>query len=143
MENEKIVATLELSDKCALVFSLRVFKGRKYAAITKFLGHNSDNPKPIGGLILNVDKFKEMFVAMDGHTEELLDPVEKEIAVVQIKDGEILRVGVSVYNGKPGIDLRKYIIQDGNNLPTRKGVRIPIEEVDSLEDCLQKLFELL
>ena len=143
MSDEKLIATLELSPKYILGFSLKTFRGKKYASITRFLISDYNEPKPIGGLTLGLDKFKEMVEIMEQHIGDLLDPVEKEITYISLKQNETLRICVSVYNSKSGIDLRKYIIDGENKIPTRKGIRIPIEEADSLEDCLQQLSQAI
>lgn len=144
MKNEEeLVTTLELSKNSTLSFSLNTFKGKRYAAITKFLISDSGEPKPTGGLTLDIDKFKEMLGVIEQHIEDLLDPEEKEIATISLRPNETLRIGVSFFEGKSGIDLRKYIIDGDKKIPTRKGVRIPIEEADSLEESLQQLSEAI
>ncbi len=144
MNKDKLIATIELSPNYILGFSLVNFKGTKYASITKFsVSDFSDDPKPMASLTLDVDKFKEMVVIIESHLDELLDPVEKEIAVISLRPSEILLISVSSYKEKFGIDIRKYIIDGEVRIPTKKGVRVPIEETDSLEECLRQLSEAI
>lgn len=143
MNNVELIGSIELSPGTSYGFSLGEFNGKSYASITKFIISKNADPKPVGGLTLSTDDFKKMVMLMDTQLETLLAAEETELGIIQLKAGERLRIAVTVFNDKYGVDLRKYVEVGEEYVPTKKGVRIPVEDVDTLMEYLQAMFEKL
>lgn len=141
---DQLITTIDCSPTVNVVFSLRVYRGVKYIALTKFLsGKNDIKPKPIGGVVFTPDVFLQINTIITEHTGDLLDANIKLIDTVASKEGEEVQISISEYNGVVGIDIRKYLILGDIKKPTKSGVRFPIEEVDSIAECFDKVTKLL
>lgn len=141
MPNEdQLIATLEHTASTSITFSLRIFRGKKYVAITKFLHREgNESPKPIGGVVFGTDVFLSINKLISEHTEDLLDPAEKVIGTIETKPGEEVRVSIAEHEGRVGIDLRKYVVAGETHTPTHKGIRVSIEEADTLVGCFDSV----
>lgn len=47
-------------------------------------------------------------------------------------------VSVSLYRGEPRVDIRHHYHKDGAVLPTKKGINLPLHEIDMLIEALQE-----
>jgi len=65
---------------------------------------------------------------------------EKIVAEFAKNDRETVKLRLSVFRGKEYVDLRLYIKgADGEEIPTKKGVNLPIEKIPELKKAIAKL----
>ena len=69
---------------------------------------------------------------------------ERTVHRIEKRDGEEIRATVSEYRGEEYLSLRVYFrSQDGQWLPTRKGITLASSRLDELEIAITKLREHL
>ena len=68
-------------------------------------------------------------------------PEEQILYEFDKNDREVVKLRKSTFKGKEYIDLRLYVKGEGDNedIPTKKGVNVPIEKIDELKKALTKL----
>ena len=72
--------------------------------------------------------------------EHLMADLEEKIAVHEKARGETIHVYIGEYNGKKYLHIREwYVDKDQEEKPTKKGVAIPIEKVQTLKEAIDKL----
>jgi hypothetical protein len=72
--------------------------------------------------------------------EEKTEDQEKIIYQFEKNERETVKLRTSVFKGKEYVDLRLYIKgPDGDEIPTKKGVNLPIEKISELKKAISKL----
>jgi hypothetical protein len=62
------------------------------------------------------------------------------IATFPKNEREVIKVRKSTFKGKDYVDIRTYVItEDGTEIPTKKGVNVPIDLVDELKKAVAKI----
>lgn len=113
-------------------------------AITKFLQTaTEDEPKPVGGLVMTPEVFIKLVEVLDTNAEKILNGTEQVISSIPTKLGEVLRISTVTYHDHTGIDVRKYILSEETETPTRKGFRVPQTDYSDLMDSLFQMQDAL
>jgi len=140
MGNNELISTLDLTDSTSIVFSVSLFHGKKYISLAKCIcGSNSEKPIFAGGINVLFDHFKELNDLLTKNTENILEATEKNIGKIEVKDSEEIQVSIVSYQGRVGVDIRKYLVNGDAKTPTKKGIRIPIEQADELLECFESV----
>ncbi|XP_003575132.1 RNA polymerase II transcriptional coactivator KIWI isoform X2 [Brachypodium distachyon] len=67
------------------------------------------------------------------------EDADDSTVVAQISKNK--RVSVKSWNGKVMVDLREFYVKDGKDLPTRKGISLPIDQWKILKDNIKAIDE--
>ena len=68
------------------------------------------------------------------------DAQEEILYAFDKNEREIVKLRRSTFKGKEYVDLRLYVkTPDGEDIPTKKGVNIPVEMVDELKKAIATL----
>jgi hypothetical protein len=67
-------------------------------------------------------------------------PVEEKVTIHEKSRGETINVYIDEYKGTKYLHIREwYVDKDQESKPSKKGVAIPLEKVDSLRKALDQL----
>ncbi len=65
---------------------------------------------------------------------------EKKVTIHEKARGETINLYIAEYAGKKYLHIREwYLDKDGTEKPTKKGVAIPVEKVEILQDAISKM----
>ncbi len=133
------VGSLTLSDKAEVLFYLDIYQGKKFANIRKFIRSEKYTGPTKSGVKLNKDVFKKVQEALQDVPSSLSEAEEKELALISVSRIVSIRVSISYYQGKYGIDIREYYKTPNYKGPGKTGVRIPYEFLGQMRAFLEQM----
>jgi hypothetical protein len=145
MENNfgDLVCSFQKSDTELIGAGFSTYRGNEYFYIRVFqqVLFELDNIIPTQkGITIKVDKFDAVYEAVQNITEVMTN--DKVVKTIQKNNNEQIKIGVSEFRGNVYIYIRIYFKnKDGEYLPTKKGVNIPLAKYDELVEMMNKLSE--
>jgi hypothetical protein len=125
----KEVGTIAYSSTSEVRFYVDEFRGRKYAAVRRFLKSPRYTGPTRSGITLDGEMLEKVVGAIGTHASGGAKAEEKELGRYLRRPGVELVVRIQVYKDKPGIDIREWLDSD----------RIPHEKLEELLGHLKKL----
>lgn len=138
-DEDQIVSNLDLTEHTTLSFSVWKHNGKIYGSIRTFVFTDNYEGPGLSGFAMEADKIDQLCEILNQRTEDILDPEPKEIATIPLRAGYFLRIGVNEYKGRTGVDIRVYFSNEIETGPTKRGIRISIEEIDQFMEKLEEL----
>ncbi len=132
----KEVGSIASSPTSEFRFYIDEFRGRKYAAIRRFLKSPRYTGPTQSGITMDNTLLDSLILTLEKITAQ---PEEKELARFPRRPGVELVVRISVYRDKHGIDIREWLQSGQYTGWSKRGVRIPYESLAELISLLKKL----
>ncbi|HEY9788392.1 MAG TPA: transcriptional coactivator p15/PC4 family protein [Candidatus Obscuribacterales bacterium] len=118
------------------------YRGTKYLHIREWYLDKDQEEKPTKkGIALPVDKCEALRDAIGRMgPNDKTGSLEERITVHEKARGETINVYVGEYRGTKYLHIREwYLDKDQEEKPTKKGVAIPLEKVEALNDAIDRL----
>lgn len=139
----KEVGQIAYSSTSDVRFYVDEFRGRRYAAVRRFLKSPRYTGPTRSGVTLDGEMLGRVVVAIEGYSTNGAEPKEQELGRYQRRPGVDLVVRIQVYKEKAGIDIREWLDSEQYSGWSKKGVRIPHERLAELLTHLKALREAL
>lgn len=135
--------SIALSEESELKFYVDEYRGTRYAAIRTFVKRESYSGPTKAGITLNAPTLQGVIAALGKLPPEPKVVEETELARLPRKAGVELVVRVTIYKDSTGIDLREWVDEPTYKGWSKKGVRIPYQELRKALGFLKAMPEML
>jgi hypothetical protein len=139
VSEERVVATLKISETSELVFYLDCWRERTWANVRKFLHGERYVGATKAGVKLELDAVPQIVGVLSSMCSCAADIEQREYLRLPAAGNQFVALRGSLYKGMLGADLRVWFSRADDALPTKKGVRIPIELLPEAVECFRQL----
>lgn len=137
------LGAIKLSEESELKFYVDEYKGYKYGSIRTFVKRPTYSGPTKAGITVNAATLDGVLEALAKLPTEPKTLEDAELARLPRKAGITLVVRITIYKDTTGIDLREWVEEPAYTGWSKKGVRIPYEELAKTLELLGKMKPLL
>lgn len=137
------LGAIKLSEESELKFYVDEYKGYKYGSIRTFVKRPTYSGPTKAGITVNAATLDGVVEALAKLPKEPKTLEDAELARLPRKAGITLVVRITIYKDTTGIDLREWVEEPAYTGWSKKGVRIPYEELAKTLELLGKMKPLL
>jgi len=137
-----IVASFPKNNREAVCVGINEYKGKTYLFIRAYVPSLTGELTPTkDGISLSIEKCDELVKGIKA-LEDIMSS-EKLVAQIQKNSREEIRIGLNLYKDIPLIQIRTYAAygEDGEFLPTKKGIAFNVNLLPQLLESVDKLCE--
>jgi hypothetical protein len=135
----KDVGALPLNETSDLRFYVDEYKGFKYASIRTFLKGGEYSGPTKSGVTMNAAVLAGVIEALAKLPAEPTALQEQELGRFPKKMGATLVVRVTIYKDATGIDIREWVEDEAYKGWSKKGVRIPYQDLPKAMAFLREM----
>jgi len=128
----KEVGAIAYSPTSDVRFYVDEFRGRRYAAVRRFLKSPRYTGPTRSGVTLDAEMLGKVVAAVETHAKNGAAAQEAELGRFTRRPGVDLVVRIQVYKDRPGIDIREWLESEQYKGWSKKGVRIPHEKLQEV-----------
>jgi hypothetical protein len=139
----KEVGSIAYSSTSDVRFYVDEFRGRRYAAVRRFLKSPRYTGPTRSGVTLDGELLGKVVGAIEGYATNGAEAKEQELGRYLRRPGVELVVRIQIYKDKAGIDIREWLDSEQYSGWSKKGVRIPHEKLPDLRTHLKALLGAL
>lgn len=139
----KELGAIPLGETSELKFYVDEYKGHRYGSIRTFVTGDTYSGPTKAGVTLNARVLEETLPALEKLPAEPVDAEDRELARVPKKLGVELVVRVTFHKGTIGIDLREWVDEAGFKGWSKKGVRVPYNNLAAMIAYLREMKALV
>jgi hypothetical protein len=139
----KEVGAISYSSTSDVRFYVDEFRGRRYAAVRRFLRSPRYTGPTRSGVTLDGEMLSKVVEAIESYAGNGGEAKEQELGRFSRRPGVELVVRIQIYKEKAGIDIREWLDSDQYSGWSKKGVRIPHEKLPDLRTHLKALKDAL
>lgn len=139
----KELGAIPLGDTSELKFYVDEYKGHRYGSIRTFVTGGTYSGPTKAGVTLNARVLEEALPALENLPAEPVDVEDRELVRVPRKLGVELVVRVTLHKGTTGIDLREWVDEAGFKGWSKKGVRVPYNNLAEMIAYLRQMKALV
>ncbi|MFA6583381.1 MAG: PC4/YdbC family ssDNA-binding protein [Elusimicrobiaceae bacterium] len=133
------MGVLPATEGSEIRFSIDEYRGHKYASIRKYLKRDSYNGPTRSGITMSkeiVDGVLDALLKLPGEPEAI---VEQELGKFAKRPGLSVVARITIYRDSTGIDLREWQEDVSYKGWTKRGIRLPYENVKEIIGFLKKM----
>lgn len=141
-----LVERLQLSDATQIVLGISTFKGIPFGSFRKFVQSERYSGPTRAGFAISGDVLKlmiEHLTRLKGRIDDILrSPLPIECGRFKKSTQAELVIQVVAHERRPGesyVDVREFVTSQRFTGWTRKGIRFPVEALESMVEAAQKL----
>ena len=139
----KEFGTIILTDESEIKFYVDQYKGFTYASARTFLKRAGYSGPTKAGITLSSALLNNVLETMGKLPAQAKVGDDKELARFPKKPGIELVVRITSYKDTVGVDLREWVDDGDYQGWSKKGVRIPYQEISKAMDFLREMKEFL
>lgn len=139
----KELGAIPLGETSELKFYVDEYKGHRYGSIRTFVTGEGYNGPTKAGVTLNARVLEEALPALEKLPPEPVDAEDRELVRVPKKLGVELVVRVTLDKGTACIDLREWVDEAGFKGWSKKGVRVPYNNLAAMIGYLRQMKALV
>jgi hypothetical protein len=140
----KDLGSLPLNATSELKFYVDEYKGFKYGSIRTFVTGEGYTGPTKSGVTLNPAILAGVIEALETLPKTGASfKEEKELGRFPKKIGVALVLRITLFKDAPGLDLREWVEEEGYTGWSKKGVRVPYEELASTIQRLKQMQEIV
>ena len=139
----KELGTIALSETTQIKFYVDEYKGYKYGSIRTFIQGDSYTGPTKSGITLNVSLLDGVLPELQKLPKEPDTLEDKELARFPKKAGVELVLRITIFRDTTGVDLREWVDDSTYKGWSKKGVRIPYQEVPQAVSYLKEMRQLV
>jgi hypothetical protein len=139
----KDLGTISLSETTQIKFYVDEYKGYKYGSIRTFIHGDSYTGPTKSGITLNAALLDGVLPILQKLPKELEATEDVELARFPKKAGVELVVRITIFRDTTGVDLREWVEDSSYKGWSKKGVRIPYQEVPQAVSYLKEMRQLV
>ncbi len=139
----KEIGAIPLSETSELKFYVDEYRGRTYASVRAFLKRESYAGPTRSGVTLSAPLLEGVIEALSKLPQEPQALEDRELGRFPKRAGLELVLRVTIYKDSTGIDLREWVDDMAYKGWSKKGVRIPYQELGKALQYLREMRELL
>ena len=139
----KEIGVLPSTEGSEIRFSIDEYKGYKYASIRKYLKRESYSGPTRAGIKMNKDIVSGIHEALSRLPKGTALSGEQELGKFAKRPGLSVVARITVYQGSTGIDLREWQDDVAYKGWTKRGIRLPYEQIGKILEYLGKMRELM
>lgn len=139
----KEFGAIPLSDETEIKFYVDEYKGYSYGSVRTFLKRPGYTGPTKAGVTLNSGILDGVIETLGKLPPEPAALQDKELARFQKKTGLELVVRITLYKDTTGIDLREWVNDGTYQGWSKKGVRIPYQEVQKTLQYFREMRDFL
>ena len=137
----KEIGVLPSTEGSEIKFSIDEYRGYKYGSIRKYLKRESYSGPTRAGITMSRDIAVGVLNALSKLSKTTPPPDEMELGKFAKRPGLSVVARLTVYQGSTGIDLREWQEDVAYKGWTKRGIRLPFEQLDKITDYLKKMKE--
>jgi Transcriptional Coactivator p15 (PC4) len=137
------LGVLQISESSNIRFSIDEFKGHKYGSIRKYLKRESYQGPTRSGITLTLDIVDKLIEDFSKLSRESQLPKEREMGRYQKRPGTFVVSRITTYQNITSIDLREWQEDVSYTGWTKRGIRLPLKNLDSIMEYLNKMKEFI
>ena len=139
----KEFGSIELAESARVRFYVDAYKGHPYASIRTFIDSDSYSGPTKSGVTLNPDLLAKTITELEKLPKEPATTEDVELARLAKRTGLDIVVRITIYRDTTGIDLREWVDDGAYKGWSKRGVRIPYGELESILRCLKEMLVFL
>jgi len=139
----KEFGNIALSEESEIKFYVDEYKGYTYASVRTFLKRSGYSGPTKAGITMNPALLGSVLEALSKLPAQLKAPEDKELARFPKKAGTELVARITLYKDTTGIDLREWVDDGSYKGWSKKGVRIPYQELPKTLEYFRGMLEFL
>jgi hypothetical protein len=137
------IGAISLSEASEVVFYIDTYKGQLFANIRKFIKSRKYTGPTKSGIKLTAEQLKLLTSALNQITGNLENLQEQKLIEIPIDKNRYIVASINLFNGKYGVDIRQYISSEKYKGPSKKGVRIPLYQLQETMITCNKMLAAL
>jgi hypothetical protein len=137
------IGAINLTEDSELKFYVDEYKGYKYGSIRTFVKRDSYSGPTKAGITMNAGVLAGIIEALEKLPAEPATTTDTELARLPKKAGLALVVRITIFKDTTGIDLREWVEEPTYTGWSKKGVRIPYNELPKTVKMLKAMTPLL
>ncbi|MEK7384413.1 MAG: hypothetical protein AAB262_14150 [Elusimicrobiota bacterium] len=139
----KELGEIPLGEDGALKFYVDEYKGYKYASIRRFVTSETYSGPTKSGVTLNSRLLPLAIETLSKLPAQPAVTEDQELARWPKKAGVELVARITIFKDTTGIDLREWVDEPEYKGPSKKGVRIPYQELPKALEFLRQMVPLI
>ena len=137
----KEVGVLPSTEGSEIKFSIDEYRGYKYGSIRKYLKRDSYSGPTRAGITMSKDIVSGVLNSLLKLSKATPPGDELELGKFAKRPGLSVVARITVYQGSTGIDLREWQEDVAYRGWTKRGIRLPFEQLDEITAYLKKMRE--
>ncbi|NLO91220.1 MAG: hypothetical protein GX410_04425 [Elusimicrobia bacterium] len=137
----KEVGVLPSTEGSEIKFSIDEYRGYKYGSIRKYLKRDSYSGPTRAGITMSKDIVSGVLSSLLKLSKAAPPADELELGKFAKRPGLSVVARITVYQGSTGIDLREWQEDVAYKGWTKRGIRLPFEQIDDITSYLKKMRE--
>ncbi|MGH7442875.1 MAG: hypothetical protein ACREKE_09410, partial [bacterium] len=135
----KDIGFLPVSDVTKIRFYMDEYRGHRYGSVRAFIQGEQYSGPTKAGITLNAAALEGVIQALSALPAQPQALAEKELARIPRRMGIELVVRVTIFKDATGIDLREWVEDQTYKGWSKKGVRIPYEDLPKTIGFLKEM----
>ncbi|MDR0646219.1 MAG: transcriptional coactivator p15/PC4 family protein [Elusimicrobiota bacterium] len=138
------IGSIALKNGEEIRFTVDTFKGHRYLSVRKYLKSDSYSGPTKSGITLSPEIVIKVSCALNALAQDYKAVEEGELGKYAKKQGLSIILRISTYMNSKGIDLRQWQEDETYTGWTKKGIRLPLENLSEIKktfDAAAKYFE--
>jgi len=135
------IGEIELHGSGKLIFSVSVWKGRRFADVRKFITTQKYEGPTKAGLTMNTKILREVISALAELERSLPSKAEQEFKRIPKSDTEYIKITTlppEDSESLPTLDVREFVASPAYQGPTKRGIRVRWNVLPDVIACLQE-----
>lgn len=134
---------IALSDESEIKFYVDEYKGYTYASVRVFLKRSGYSGPTKAGITMNPALLGQVLETLSKLPAQFKTTEDKELARFPKKMGAELVARVTLYKDTTGVDLREWVDDGAYKGWSKKGVRIPYQELPKALEYFRGMLDFL
>lgn len=135
------IGVLPATEGSEIRFSIDEYRGHKYASIRKYLKRDSYNGPTRSGITMSREIVVGVLDALNKLPKEPQALKEHELGKFAKRPGLSVVARITIYRDSTGIDLREWQDDISYKGWTKRGIRLPYENIEQIISYLSKMQE--
>jgi len=137
----KEIGVLPATEGSEIRFSIDEFRGHRYASVRKYLKRDSYNGPTRSGITMNAPILRSIIDSLSKLPKDPALVTEQELGKFPKRPGLSVVARITVYRDSVGIDLREWQDDVSYKGWTKRGIRLPFEQVEKIIGFMQAMLD--
>ena len=133
------IGSINLGGGEEIKFTVDSFKGHRYVSVRKYLKSDTYTGPTKAGITLSPEIVGKVSAALAALPADTKDMQDTELGKYAKKQGLSVILRVSSYQNTKGIDIRQWQEDETYTGWTKKGIRLPLENLAEIKEMFAKL----
>ena len=134
----QVIGVLPVDEGAEIKISVDSFKNHKYISIRKYLKSETYTGPTKAGITLSTEMIDKVAQTINALPDDITKIEDKELGRFAKRKGLNIVLRISSYMNAKGLDIRQYQEDSTYTGWTKKGIRLPLEQLKEIKELFTK-----